>query len=188
MSLPQGFKAVPFADAHRTFVLTTWLDTYYDSYAAGTFEWRGELGYESVYRPSFEKLLARPGVRCDVVVLAEDERLFLGWCLTQRCEGYGRRLAQPVLHYVYVKGPYRRSGIAKALFQVAGLEPRREFRHSHKTKDWERITQEPDPDIQSRTGRVILRRKAGYDGMRYDPTLARYPTPPREWKETADAR
>ena len=39
----------------------------------------------------------------------------------------------PLVHYVYVKQPYRRLGIAKALLKEAGLDPRDKFFYTCKT-------------------------------------------------------
>ncbi len=164
------FQIVPAGKEHRTFVVTTWLESFYESYFAGTFAWKGTPGYEAVYRPSFEGMLDRPTAKCRVVTLASDPSLFVAWCLTDHQHGF-ERISQPILHYVYVKGPYRRAGIATELIVGTGIDPRREFRFSHRTRDWDRMTQEG------------LRKKDAWLGARFDPTMARYATPPQSWKQ-----
>lgn len=109
------------------FVLDSWLDSYRTAHAAGLIameDWRVVMG------PQIRKLLQRPGA--EVIVAYKPKEAsgradLYGWIAV---EG---GLAEPHVHYCYVKQPYRRMGIARGLMASAGIEPEGRFRYSCKT-------------------------------------------------------
>lgn len=61
-----------------------------------------------------EAILSRPTTRMLVATVADDPDTILGWFVFD--------LAGPVLHYVYVKEPFRHWGIATSLVTASGLD------------------------------------------------------------------
>lgn len=128
------------------FVVETWLDSYRDAHAAGLIQWDD---WRAVVRPQLIKVLARRGVETFVAAWEGEEpglADLAGWVSVER--GYqvpvtrssGRRHQRelvtspdPLVHYVYVKAGYRRSGIARGLFRAAGVDPLAPFRYTCKT-------------------------------------------------------
>lgn len=124
-------------DADLPLIVNSFLDSYRTSRAAGLIcmdDWSRVMGEQ------FRKVLARPGV--DVWVAyhpgeTDHTADLYGWLAVER--DYllpanqlrsGRRTREmvkadvPLLHYVYVKQPYRRLGVAKGLLRAAGIGER----------------------------------------------------------------
>jgi hypothetical protein len=174
-----GMTVAPFVDeVHTPFVLSTWLESFHDSYWAGAFGWNR---YGHVYREHLAELMGRPTTEIRILVNREMPDLFIGWVATQRFSGYRQEysLNQPTLHYVYVKRPYRQCGVCKALLADAGISPKEGFRYTFSTKDWERVIH----GVDEQSGRVKRTKKIAWVGARHDPTLSRYIKPPETWRE-----
>lgn len=114
-------------DEDLHFVRENWLDNYRTAHAAGLIQmtsWRDVMG------PQLQAVLDREGV--EVLVAANPKfkgtRIDLyGWIAHEK----GRR--RPLVHYIYVKDPYRGQGIARKLFAAAGIDPEQEFLYTCKT-------------------------------------------------------
>lgn len=101
------------------FVLSSWCKSFKSSYAAGVIP---NHRYHAIYGEVVQGILSREGIQ--VVVAEETESgLVIGWCcaedglhyLTRTVDGHKDHGVVPILHYVYVKLPYRRLGIAREL-------------------------------------------------------------------------
>ncbi len=116
----------------RRFVIGTWASSYKNAHHAGMIasdDWPG------IMHRQIEKLMARPHVR--TIVAYEPPDFLYGFI----CGDVSK--AVPVVHYVYVKGPYRsqegtdgrRSGPrhARGLFVELGVEPGRTFLYTCRT-------------------------------------------------------
>jgi hypothetical protein len=111
----------PDAD-ERAFVIATWASSYKHSHYAGLIS---SEDWASVMHGQLGKLLDRPTTR---VLVAWDPPAFL----------YGHIVGDtsspmPVVHYTYVKDPFREAGIARGLFAALGVDPARPFLYTCRT-------------------------------------------------------
>lgn len=87
-----------------SFIYATWLRGLYHGNS-----WFREIdpgAYFKTYHSVLEFILfKRKDVKCSVAVLKEDPNIILGYCVTE----------PTILHWIFVKKPWRKMGIAKAL-------------------------------------------------------------------------
>lgn len=115
-----------FQQDDLNFILSTWLKSYrLDSKFTNFIR-------NSVFYPWHErlikKILARENTRPYVACLKEDPFVILGYLIT---EG-------PVVHFAYVKGPFRRMGIFKTMMKAAAIDlqaPGERINYTHHTQD-----------------------------------------------------
>lgn len=122
-------------------VVDTWVDSYRLSRAAGMISMED---WADIMTGQVRKVLMRPGVKLWVAYHPGDtdhrEDLY-GWLaveteyeIPRNMLRSGRRSREmgkadvPLVHYVYVKQPYRRMKIARGLFKAAGVGD--EFNHT----------------------------------------------------------
>jgi GNAT superfamily N-acetyltransferase len=110
----------------ENFLFHSWLKTYFDALmdmkqAQGM---RSDVYYQGQHK-RIEGLLARGStlVACN----SEDESQIYGWINYEDLTDGG-----VILHFVYVKQPFRRVGIAKRLIEIAKYSKREVF-YTHKT-------------------------------------------------------
>ena len=107
------------------FVADSFLESFRTSHAAGLIamdDWR------IVMTRQLGLLFARPGVDVHVAHHPTEAVADLyGWAAVERSQPV------PLVLYVYVKQPYRRMGIAKALLGAAGISPTDNFEYAAKT-------------------------------------------------------
>lgn len=153
----------------RRFIVESWLDSYKDSHTAGLIPMES---WYSTMRPIIQDILDRPGVTAHVAAWAGESSGaadLAGWCAVERgflvqvrarrFRRYVKRLVvcqEPLVLYVLVKQPYRRTGIARALFAAAGVDPEQPFRYA------------------CRTG-VLSKLKAKVPHATWEPMVVRYP-------------
>ena len=101
------------------FVASSWRSCYRSSHFAGPIPM--DL-YNSLYRDIISRVLARRDIQ--VRVSAKDEDIF-GYVVFEH----------GVLHWLYVKDPYRRLGCARALFESAKFAQGASFVYTFKTAD-----------------------------------------------------
>lgn len=134
------------AEPDMVLVVESFLESYRDAHAAGLIQMED---WFDVMRPQWRKVLARPGVevfvacwkgeRDHVADLAGWIVVERGYQVPERVRANGRWVkrmepqAQPLVHYVLVKQPYRRHGIARGLFHAAGVNPAAGFNYTCKT-------------------------------------------------------
>ena len=134
-------------DADRAFVIDSWSESFRCAHAAGLIamsDWR------EIMPRQLERILARP---CCTVTVAcnpeeSDTRLdLMGWIAVERGYSVPTRVRDargrwadellptdaPLVHYVFVKQPYRRLGVARGLFAAARVDPAAEFAYTTKT-------------------------------------------------------
>lgn len=132
------------ADGDRHFISAAWIDSYRTAHAAGMIamhRWRQVMTVE------IADILLRKGVRSIVAYhpdIAPPADLY-GFIVIERGVRMPTRVRdgkwrtevraddRPLVHYVFVKQPYRLSGIALALFREAGVNPAERFLYSCKT-------------------------------------------------------
>lgn len=130
-------------EADRKFLVGSWVDSYRTSHAAGMISMDD---WDAVMAPQVKKVLARDGVLVHVAYAPaelEGNDLY-GWVAVERDyhiptarKVSGRRVLadahSPLVHYVFVKQPYRRMGIARGLLRAAGVSTDDEFLYSCRT-------------------------------------------------------
>lgn len=128
----RGIEHRSMEDGDRAFVADSWIRSYRLSHAAGMIamqDWR------SVMSQAIDRVLSRPGVRVLVAHLPwEDSVGILGWMAYERTES-----GPPLVHYIYVKQAYRKSGVARGLFAKADIDPDSLFHYTCKTSVVHRI-------------------------------------------------
>lgn len=134
------------------FVISSWSQSYRRSYSSGIIQM---ADWSEIMQDQIRKLLLRRGV--DLVVAenpgAEEgladvhgwlayERGFTVQSREREPDGWRYQFVEsesPVVHYVFVKEPYRRFGIAKGLFRAAGIDRIDHFYFTCKTAVVSRI-------------------------------------------------
>ena len=119
MTAPVTYRAATAGEL--PFVFHSWLRSFQGTHYAGPLP--DDLYYEA-YHTAIERLLARPGVRvlCAVDAGAEPgERALFGYLVIEPATT-GQPF-QAVVHYAYVKEPFRRNGVFKSLLTAAGVKP-----------------------------------------------------------------
>lgn len=110
------------ADGHgtgdRAFLVSTWSRSFKLSHSAGLIS---SESWPSVMHPELERILDRDGARAVIACEKNDPDYFYGWIAGDTSERI------PVLMYVYVKEPYRRTGVARRLFTAIGIDPSQYF-------------------------------------------------------------
>ncbi len=101
-------------------VYGTWLDSFYDAHGAGPLP---RDVYRSAYTETIGRILEQPDTLVLVARSPRDAGTLYGFACVQ-----GR-----TLHYVCVKAPYRKMGIADALLTAAGLSRLTRFTYTFKT-------------------------------------------------------
>lgn len=100
----------------RAFVISAWSSSYKHSHYAGLIT---AEDWAEVMHAQLGKILDRPNTR---TVVAYDPPAFLyGFAAGDTSGG------TPIIHYVYVKDPYRDAGYARGLIAALGVDPTREF-------------------------------------------------------------
>jgi GNAT superfamily N-acetyltransferase len=112
----------------RQFIVETWKDSFKTAYTAGLIAMDD---WAAVMRPQIEKVLARPEIQVLVASNPEDDDPIadlMGWLAFEKLpEG-------PYVYFCYTKQPYRRQGIATALFRAAGINPQKPFSYACSTR------------------------------------------------------
>lgn len=128
-------------------IVSHWSSSYKKSHYAGLI-WCED--WAAVMHPQITKVLERQARTAILAVDAKDAAFIYGFIVGDTIG------PTPVVDYVFVKEPYRREGIARALFGELGVEPRQRFVFSCKT-------------------RVVSQLADKIPGGRFDNEQARYP-------------
>lgn len=115
-------------DSDIPFIIDSWLK----SYAEKGIEFSSKESYFKSY-PQFIKDIIESSYLY-IVCLPEDSDTILGWmCFEPRNNQY-------ILHYIYVKHPFRKFGIAKYLFKIyEKINSNKQIIYSHKTNHLDNI-------------------------------------------------
>lgn len=131
------------SESDRTFVVETWLESQRASYSAGLIQM--DDWYETM-RPQIVKAMARTDMQTIVAYEHDDPDFLYGWLSADPTE---QRVQQrdgsyhwwpALVLYVFVKAPYRRRGIARALFRKLGVDPEKPFLYSCNTQQASRLS------------------------------------------------
>lgn len=112
-------RAAKLADqVDRTFIRSTWARAFKQSNDAGliyTDDWA------EVMHRQFDRILDRPGARAIIACERNDPAFFYGWIAGDTTG------PSPVVFFTYVKEPYRRRGLGRALLLELGVGPQTPF-------------------------------------------------------------
>jgi len=130
----------------RAFIVDSWVEGYRHCHAAGLIPMPH---YQRVYREACNWMLDRPGV---TVTIAESDGTLLGWIAVEqgvvvpthhRDGGKWQDSLEPancpMVLYAFVKDPYRRHGIGRALFAAGGVDLASPFLYASKTPTSDRL-------------------------------------------------
>ena len=117
-ALQPGAALRKAAAADVPFILNSWLRSHYDAWAEPHGIPKGRY-YAETHRSA---CLTLARAECLLAVNPEDETHLLGYVVWE----------PGTLHYVYVKHPYRREGLASRLLEATGLQ--RGFHYTHHTE------------------------------------------------------
>jgi hypothetical protein len=125
---------MPYTYRHATdqdlrFVIGSWLYSYRTSFSAGLIQMDSWI---EVMEPQIRAVLARPDceVYCAIDPNTDDRRIdVFGWMAFEGTTESG----PPLVHYAYVKEPYRRMGLARGLLKQLGLDLCSVFAYTCKT-------------------------------------------------------
>lgn len=107
--------------ADQAFVYGTWLQGHYEkSLWAKGMEWEA---YKNYHHAVVERLLYQGAARTLVACAPEEPDQIFGYCTYN----WSNTVWPPVLHYLFVKGPLRRFGIANKLMEEAGFSKTKSF-------------------------------------------------------------
>jgi hypothetical protein len=106
----------------RAFVISTWASSYKHSHYAGLIS---AEDWAPVMHAQLGKLLDRPTTRA--IVACAPPAFLYGHIVGDTAS------AMPVIHYVYVKDPFREAGYARGLFGALGVNPARPFLYTCRT-------------------------------------------------------
>jgi GNAT superfamily N-acetyltransferase len=136
--------------------------------------------YAEIMHWQFGKALARPRAQ---TIVAEGSVL-AGFITFER----GARLVDErgiletadYVYYIYVAGPFRRNGVARALFHAAGIDPRARFHYAARTQaSWELRKYVPLAKYSS-----LYARYSPEENERHEREHARQATRPRRQRRT----
>jgi hypothetical protein len=128
-------------------IVSMWSSTYRESHYAGII-WHED--YAAIMHAQIPKLIEKQS-RTVIVAVDKDDPEFIYGFICGDTTG-----PTPVIDYVCVKEPYRKEGIARALFDELGVSPSERFVFSCKT-------------------RIVTQLASKIPGARYDNIQARYP-------------
>lgn len=119
------------------FLYDSWLESYRRSDFARRVK---KENYFVWHRLMIDQALKRPSTTVYVANYKGEEDVILGYMVTELLNGERR-----IVHYAYVKKPFRRQGLASLLFQVAEVQS--PFIITHWTWD-------ADPIIESKISKI----------------------------------
>lgn len=97
-------------------------------------------------------ILKRPGVEVLIACNPEDDDQIFGFI----CHEQGFRL--PLVHFTYVKQPFRKFGIARGLFGAAKIDLNRAFQFTFQSRDMD-----------------LAQRRGKFPAAKWTPLYARFP-------------
>lgn len=128
-------------------IVSLWSSSYRKSHYAGLI-WHED--WAAVMHPSITTILAKQARTAIMAVDPKDHSFIYGFIVGDTIG------ATPVVDYVFVKEPYRRGGVARALFAELGVSPTQRFVMSCKT-------------------RIVSQLASKIPSARFDNEQARYP-------------
>lgn len=118
----------PWSEADNNFVYSSWLRSFKTSHYAGSLP---DNLYWPAYQVALEQILTQPNTRCLVACNPEFPDQIFGYIVFDE--------PGEVVHYVYVKGPFRKLGIGSELLRFA-TNGRAEVSYTFRTPDVQHLS------------------------------------------------
>jgi GNAT superfamily N-acetyltransferase len=119
------FRIRPIKSADENFIRNSWLKRFREAISARLVT---DKVYFGVQHDVITKILAQSGLKAYAAVDPKDEDHIYGYIVAEERAGLDALL----LHWVYVKGPFRRFGVARKLLQEVNPEAK-SVHFTHKT-------------------------------------------------------
>ena len=116
------FQLRPAEAKDRNFILNSWLRRYRDAISARLVT---DAVYYRIQHEVITKILDRPNLLTVVACNPEDPMQIYGYLVAEVLDDL------LLVHWTYVKGPFRRFGVAKAM--LAQLPAAGKVQHTHRT-------------------------------------------------------
>ena len=142
----------------RTFVVSTWSSSFKASSYAGIL-WTDD--YAQTMHRQINRVLDRPETVAMLACDGEDPNFLFGHIVAE-VEPHDT----PIVHYTFVKAPYRRNGIARKLFEAIDVNPWNYFVFTCRTAILNEATDEYE-DIKRVLGSKMPRARFDPNGIRY---------------------
>lgn len=113
-----------YQDQDINFIINSWLKNY--KFSSKFAQNIPAKIYYSYHEPIIKALINNCANHSIVATLEDAPNVILGYLIQQPFENHS------LVHYVYVKFPFRSNGIAKQMFEAAGIDPDY-FTHTHWT-------------------------------------------------------
>ena len=119
----------PITEDDMSFILNSWLKSYRNS------EFAKDLA-NPVYFENHSKIIQHLLAKSNVIIACNPEELtqIYGYSVFEQYESV------TILHYIYVKFPYRKFGIAKNLFSFAQPDPKEFTLISHIPRNLDKLS------------------------------------------------
>jgi hypothetical protein len=126
-----AFRDFIHNDDDLNFIISNWVHSYRENSPIA------RNVREDIYRRNQRELILnlcrRPSIRVVISCFESDPNVMLGFLVYEIIpDPPGKR--QNTIHYIYVKKPFRRNGIARDMLQCVGVVPEKSF-FSHYTVD-----------------------------------------------------
>lgn len=116
----------PEDSRHCSPIVSMWSSSYKKAHKAGLI-WHAD--WASIMHPQITRMFEVHELRAILAYERDDPDFLYGFIVGDTSE------VVPVIYYVFVKRPYRRSGIARALFRALGVDPTKYFVYTCETSD-----------------------------------------------------
>lgn len=117
-------------EADKNFILASWLNN--ARYSRMTSRIPSDI-YFKWHQRVIERIWDRAGSITSIAALKEDPSIILGYLC------YEELVTEPVIHFCYVKKPFRKEGIARSLFKRAEIDFKKRALFTHYTHEMDVI-------------------------------------------------
>lgn len=122
---PAKVNIRPFNQSDLSFIFGTWLNSYY--YGSRFTEKIKKTIYFDHHHQIIQRIIDHPKTDILVACSDEDQNTIFGYLVAQD-------YLKPIIHYLYIKGPFQGFGIARELVLESGLNPN-DCYFTHWTRD-----------------------------------------------------
>ncbi len=123
----------PYEPEDQALIFSSWLQSYWDGLVRYLLPVAKTTYYGEQHR-LIDRAFHRPGTVTVIAASSAEPHVIIGWLMAERTP------KAEILHYVYVKEPFRRLGIARTMLSAVG-KGLATLQYTHTTKRWQQIMQ-----------------------------------------------